>query len=83
MPGTAYEPITRTRSCWTAAWALRNCEEFQVDCPLGRLGYVEEVQLDDNGDPAALVVGGEDGRLVVLISDVVAVDVAREHVLVR
>jgi len=83
MTGTAYEPITRKRSCWTAAWGLRHCEGFEVDCPLGKLGYVEEVQLDDDGDPEALVVGAEEGRFVVPIAEVLAVDVDREHVRIR
>jgi hypothetical protein len=82
MTAIAYDPVIQAPSCWTGAWWLRHCLGFQVDTPLGRLGYVDEVQFDADGDPAALVVGGQ-GRCVVPIAQVVAVDVEREHVRIR
>jgi hypothetical protein len=82
MTGTGNEPLTRDRACWTAAWALRHCQGFRVDCPLGRLGYVEEVKLDASGDPTTLVVGGE-RRSAVPIAQVVAIDVELERVRLR
>ena len=38
---------------------LRHCTGFRVEGPSGRLGYVEEVLLDSEGDtPEALLVRG-------------------------
>jgi hypothetical protein len=37
---------------------LRHCTGFRVEGSAGHLGYVEEVLLDPEGDPDALLVRG-------------------------
>lgn len=50
--------VEHVRECWSEAYLLRHCTGFRVDGPAGHLGYVEEVLLDSEGDPDALLVRG-------------------------
>jgi hypothetical protein len=50
--------VEHVRECWSEAYLLRHCTGFRVDGPARHLGYVEEVLLDPEGDPEALVVRG-------------------------
>lgn len=54
----------RSSSWFTASYGLRHCEGYRVVGPQGPGGYVEEVRLDGEGQPVAIVVGGRRRRLV-------------------
>ena len=69
----------RGRSCWTAGYGLRHCEGYRVVGPLGSLGFVEEVSLDDFDDVRAIVVGGT-RRVVVPRAAIESVDAESELV---
>jgi hypothetical protein len=62
---------------------LRGTDGFVVESPEGGLGFVEEVWLDDHGQPHALAVTTTDGRHGLLLRDeVVAVDQENRWVVV-
>jgi hypothetical protein len=48
--------VEQVRECWSEAYMLRHCTGFRVEGPAGHLGYVEEVLLDPEGEPEALLV---------------------------
>jgi hypothetical protein len=50
--------VNQIGACWSEAYVLRHCTGFRVEGPSGHLGYVEEVLLDPEGDPTALLVRG-------------------------
>jgi hypothetical protein len=64
--------------CWANGYWLEHCEEFSVETPAGRLGYVASV------DPAhrELVVIGNDGVTRVPFGDIDFIDPSAERVVV-
>jgi hypothetical protein len=71
--------VKRTSAdCWTDGYWLNHCEEFSVETPGGRLGYVASV------DPTReeLVVIGDHGATRVPFGDIDFIDPTTEHVVV-
>jgi hypothetical protein len=63
--------------------SLLTSDGFRVESAGRRLGAVEEVWLDERGEPTGIAVRTEDGRRgLVLAADVVAVDPGRRRVVV-
>lgn len=66
--------------------ALGSCEDFLVDSPAGRVGYVAEVRYASAGEPQALAVraGRASNRLLIIpVSQLAALFVSRRRVLLR
>lgn len=66
--------------------AIRNCAEYVVDSPHGRIGTVADVRYEtgDGGTPAALVVrAGRNGRrlFVIPVSELETIRAARRRVI--
>jgi hypothetical protein len=47
---------TTVENCWSTAYWLAHCQGFRVETEDGVHGFVEEVELRDDGEPTALVV---------------------------
>ncbi len=65
---------------------LGNCEEFLVDSPAGRVGYVAEVRYAPAGEPQALAVraGRASNHLLIIpVSQLAALVVSSRRVLLR
>lgn len=68
----------------TASEQLRSADGFLVESSEGDVGRVEEVWLDDEGEPRALALQTTDGRHALLrAEDVLAVDREQHWVVVR
>jgi hypothetical protein len=68
----------RSLGCWAKSYWLEHCEEFSVESPAGRLGYVTAV------DPThgELVVIGDDGVTRVPFREIHFIDSQNERVAV-
>ncbi len=81
--------MSRSRGRSKAAFdanALGNCEDFLVDSPAGRVGYVAEVRYASAGEPEALAVraGRASNRLLIIpVSQLAALFVSTRRVLLR
>jgi PRC-barrel domain len=74
--------VEKRRESWSKGYWLGHCTGFRVDGPDERLGYVEEVLLDPEGQtPRALVVRGA-RTTVVPVGEIVRLLPAQERVLV-
>jgi hypothetical protein len=74
-------PALLEKSCWTEEFSLLHCEGFRVEGPDGELGYVEEVLLDAENVPEALVVRGT-RRIVIPATEILRLLPGSERVLV-
>ena len=77
MATTFHETPSRTHPCWTKEYGLRHCEGYRVAGPGGRVGYVEEVRVDELDEIRAIVVAGA-RRVLVSASEIGSVDVDSE-----
>jgi hypothetical protein len=78
--------VERAPSTWSQDYWLRHCEGFRVVAPGGRLGFVEVVLHDEEGNPAELgVVGGLFGTRTAFIrvADIAAIDARAERITLR
>ena len=78
--------VERAPSTWSSDYWLRHCEGFRVVGPEGRLGLVEVVLDDEEGNPEELgVVGGLFGTRAafVRVADVAAIDARAERIRLR
>ena len=68
-------------SAWTADYLLRHCEEFAVDAPDGRLGFVTDVvELGDGS--IELVVEGAEATLQIPARRIRLLDAGTERIAV-
>jgi hypothetical protein len=58
--------------------AIGNCDGYGVETPVGVVGWVEEMWLDDRDDPTALAVRLLDGRRGLLVQDQIT-EVSHDH----
>jgi hypothetical protein len=80
------QTVERAPSTWSSDYWLRHCEGFRVVAPGGRLGFVEVVLHDEDGNLAELgVVGGLFGRRLafVHVADIAAVDPRAERITLK
>jgi hypothetical protein len=80
------QEVERAPSTWSPDYWLRHCEGFRVAAPGGRIGIVEAVLHDEEGNPAELgVVGGLFGTRVafVRVADIAAIDARAERITLR
>jgi hypothetical protein len=78
--------VERAPSTWSPDYWLRHCEGFRVVAPGGRLGFVEVVLHDEDGNPTELgVAGGLFGtRLAfVRVANIAAIDARAERITLR
>ncbi len=78
MQATKTTEGERSLDCWAKSYWLEHCEEFFVESPAGRLGYVTAV------DPThrELVVIGDDGVTRVPFREIDFIDPRDERVAV-
>jgi hypothetical protein len=67
---------TRSSSCWTNDYWLEHCEEFSVESPGGKIGFVAAV----NPTHDELVVIGDHGVTRVPFADIDFIDALGERV---
>jgi hypothetical protein len=78
--------VERVPSTWSFDYWLRHCEGFRVVAPGGRVGFVEVVLHDKDGNPAELgVAGGLFGKRIAFIrvADIAAIDARAERITLR
>jgi len=80
------QTVERAPSTWSPDYWLRHCEGFRVVGLGGRIGFVEVVLDDEDGNPQELgVVGGLFGTRAafVRVADVAAIDARAERITLR